>query len=946
MSENILRATKALKISITEIPSECAFFNQGKCLSYVPKNASRTQKFLFNSDFSVFFSIIEQKIFVADLRNNKQFVYEVNDTILPIIEVDEEIGDSGAHFVTATGVLFKIGLEGLLYHVELPFVPNSIHISNGNIYLGKSNGEVSLFMEDKIIFSVNQPVSFLTNVISLFKSTNPVLAISTSQRYLYFLTSDCKIYTVSVEDRRVISESSLFNKKATNAILRVNGNKLLVVLNTETTSVLKVLEERSMDLSVVCDFERENIIDADLNGDYFSLIEGKDQYVSFNRYETATGSLISSDWTPSDDYQLSLRFLSSKADIQPNCDNSTASAIMPITCASDKNNNIYISSKSNIYQMRPLADIEDIRLFLSTEPKFDTVNNFASAVANLLNKDQWLFIDTRLKIGENPRVVMQNILNQIHEQPPEDINQHTIASQFQDSYNELNLPVVQWTSPVQMSSFWASAVAQVSKSASFHARALLLLAEYLIARCNYTNLTQIANDLNTLVVNYTAIDIVAESDAIETVSLFENIDFSYSDFSNQVKFQLGRLLHPEEVTTELLNGKKASVVFSYIRLFPGKYVQEAFAMLDINQGENAVKFFYDNKDLFDLRPHYKFVIKKLVDLGNNNNLKRFCELVYDMDPEFISSILFRTYIIAAQYQDAFYMIMKAPNQSIRIDEIRILVRELVKKRKVDQLVSYNFGQYLSLITNELMSYSVDTLPASALIMNKLGDKAGAIDALYKYARNLLRENNVESMKKAMTALLTCKSLIISNSTIEIRDVSSNSTVKREKIDRIIAKLKVCLNDENPINIVKLPNIDILGIALNQGVQSLVQFANSGVPKPEDLATFAQKLIQNGDYSTLSKLLEVDRREWHFTLYENSLLEFLNHGDPPYWFTVSMIKKCKVQFFLICASKMARYTALDGLIILHDNNEKLPPQLLYTLQKLGLSDQQIKTFVDN
>ena len=94
------------------------------------------------------------------------------------------------------------------------------------------------------------------------------------------------------------------------------------------------------------------------------------------------------------------------------------------------------------------------------------------------------------------------------------------------------------------------------------------------------------------------------------------------------------------------------------------------------------------------------------------------------------------------------------------------------------------------------------------------------------------------------------------------------------------------------------------------------------------------------------MLTVDRREWHFCIHEEVLLAFIEMGDPPYWFTQQMVGSCKVQFFILCSRKLAKYAALDGISVLRDLNQKLPYQLKSIVINLGIPEPTMKEIIES
>ena len=944
MTESVLRASKFFDIS-QNCKKEAVSLQPGKCRSLKSIALKKYQRFLFNSHFSVFFSIEKSQIYVKDIARSKEKIFELNQEILPIIEIDADVEDNGAYFVTQTGNLFKLSINGVLSQQQLPFVPTCFHVSKGNIFLGRNNGEVSLLGEGNLIYTVNKQKSFLKDILNKFISMSaPVLSISSTKNYLYFITSDCKLFTVDTEKGMIVSENTLSDIQCTSAIIETDGDTILVITNTNEMSVLKVLKEENDDIKVQYGLERNAIIDAVLSRDTFAIIEGTVPIVSFTRFDRESGNFVASDWTPADDYEFYMKFSVvtieklKKTFIDQN-------AISPITVACDKNNNLYIASSLYAYVMRPLANIENILTFCKTEPTFDTVEGLAATISTFLSKAEWNEIDAELKNGSDPIVVFNNVANTIATNAPQNLDEGYIINQLDEIIASIGLAAPQGLPENKsLNKFWASAVTQVGRAVSFYSRCLLLLVQFLTKNVSF-KLEKQAAELNDIVKTYTRISVLLDNNAVEDLQLFESLEFSAEDFSVQVKSQISKLLFTQEVAQMLCKKGKHNVALAYLNLFEEKFIEAGFAMLELKKGTRAVAFFKENKDKFDFAPIYKDIIKKFVKLANNTNTSEFCEIVYELDHAYICPILFGCYTSTDSFDKAFKLVIEAPDDYIRVDLIRIFIRDLMKKKQLDKLVQLNFGQYTSLLINELMSYSVKTLPAAAVLMQKLGDKTGAIDALYLYARTLLRENKIESMRRAMTSLITCKALMSAGETA-VRDVSSKKLVKVEKINKIIAKLRVCLGHQTPVAAINLSNVELLECAMSQGIDVMMQFAASGVATPEELANFGKILAKKGKNAELSKLLTVDRREWHFCIHEEVLLAFIEMGDPPYWFTQQMVGSCKVQFFILCSRKLAKYAALDGISVLRDLNQKLPYQLKSIVSNLGIPEPTMKEIIES
>lgn len=904
------------------------------------------QLFKFNYE-SLIYSIHDKIVVVADLQTGKSKCFKFNRSILPMIETTTASGHkiTDAYLMTNTGILFALGIDGVSFTMKLPFVPTAFCQANDRFYFGKSTGEVVCIENDQVIFVANKPTSFLKSLINKIRPSNPIISMESFENSIYALTSDSKIYTIHADSGKIIETNTLWNSSCTSGTIRILYDSVVVILSNGSTSIIKVFKKLQQDFKTIFEMEFHNILDAAIGKDHITILQGDLPDVSICKYSLETKKYVATDWSPIDDYHMYTNYQFSTVEKFQIKDKNEISMIAPRSCAIDNNNFTYIASNSYVYILRPFYEVEKCLLFLKDEPQLTTLEGFATSLYRLLSKSVWSNIDSELRDGAKARTVFEKAVAELEITAPRELNQTEYINRFEEIIRLISIPHVSdddFVKGTDINVFWASAVSQVIRAVSFFARALYLASLFL--EKNNFHFGDRLNKLDDIISDYTKLSVAVDNNTLFDLKIFEPLDYTEPTFNEYLSRQIRQVLAPANVAHAMIESNHTSSVIPYLRNFEGSFIEYGHALMIMRRYQTAVSYFCDHYKSLDISNLYKYVIEELVKNDDVAAIK-FCELVKELDVPYVSAILITLYCRNSMPDKALQICMSFKDDTEeKYDMIRMTMTEIAKTGNASLITRTDFGNLLTVVAKMISSLSIDTLPAAAILYQSKGELTDAIQSFYRYGREMLRMNSLEAMRKAMTSLSMALALYEGRTDVAPRDVCSKEVLSIEKLRRIVERLRVVLNHPSPLECAKLNNVELLRAAREQSIDTLVRFANF-VPYT-DVVPFISELVSKSDSSALTKILEMDKAEWNFSLHIAAISAYLKaKNDPPHWLIEESANKAKCQFILICTEMRAKSVVIEGLEIMKQKDTKLPPPMYNLLSTMGIEKELIEQVVD-
>jgi len=368
--------------------------------------------------------------------------------------------------------------------------------------------------------------------------------------------------------------------------------------------------------------------------------------------------------------------------------------------------------------------------------------------------------------------------------------------------------------------------------------------------------------------------------------------------------------------------------------------------------QDAVQL-YENHD-FELSDSIGLeLIRALRDKKSSPLLVRFFNLLENPTPV-ICSYLFITALETYDFQTAFTCINKCEDNARVVDFLRLFIITAINKKQLPQIFKFNYNAKLPILMNELLCYSIRTIPVGAMFYYYIGDVHGTLSALYLYGRTLLRTISKENLQKAASAFILYLSISKRGQESCVRSVADQSLVSRKSIEKLLRRIEILVTFADPAVKFTWPDFDILKFLYDvENFDEIAKFAK--ICPVNELSKFCIYLINQQTIADhcIEMILGVDKRKWNWKLHEDVLHEFLRQNlVPPVWFIDAMMHHSRPTLIAM-ANRYARIDILEEVFCeIDEKNEKvskyLVPLLNQTLKvpNLALKVQEIiKTLIE-
>lgn len=411
-------------------------------------------------------------------------------------------------------------------------------------------------------------------------------------------------------------------------------------------------------------------------------------------------------------------------------------------------------------------------------------------------------------------------------------------------------------------------------------------------------------------------------------------------FEKNVRQQLALLQDPNQVAEYLIAIGNYEMLQKFAQVLGLPYYT-AMSLFKLGKLDEWIANLEEGKMSIENEATVKEIMKKLCEMKRDDLMLRLVAHIPEINEDQLT-LLFLTMIDCGNMDEAYKCLWRLKDDRKVIDFLRILIVHAIDHNQVSKLFSYDFNGKLSMFTNELVCLSTRTLAVGAAYFNYIKDRSEAAASLYLYARSVLRSVSKESLRKAEAALALCCS-IVEDEECCIRSVAENSLVDCKTILRLARRVSCLRAFDNPQDYATQPNKVILAALSKVNADKMITFCK--LCSVDELCAFCQTLVYNRDFTSLGRLLELDKRTWNFALHKTALRAFLQPSqagvngplDPPVWLVDSLKDRAMYDLLLLC-KEFHRYDIVQDVFTqLNLANQKLSRYMIPLLESLGVPE---------
>lgn len=718
-----------------------------------------------------------QVINFADGSSNEQ---AFDKQFRPIIASNALSEDNEPYFC------FQDGKYGQFHNGSLVIEPDRINsdifiVNNEFIISGDEKSGSVTFHNPSTTFTVNKPNFF--SFKKLLNHDDGVMSIASNSKFLFILTKNGQIIIFRISDQRKLSSSTLCGEKLEFGQIKCDENNFYVLFRTRNLSVFQGTKCDQNSNQILFNIKHRNLKYFDINQEQIVLVSNDS--VTIHNKETG--------------------------DIQSNCIlpfdlDSKETKITPEIAFLNSRGSVYISTKTEIYVTRPLLPLESHVLRLNPN-KSDNQEAFDLLNASLdfclrISRSDWTQFDSLLKTTSDPGDSAYELISKYFgENQNEAFESQSTKGQLNDLIDLLSMndSVLNRSSQeyqnlqIVNDEFYRSVCSEIVFSYSYFCRCVYLVIMYLTYQKETSVYARQLRKLSMLVNIYTQLSILFTTNL--PLGLFESFNPTYQEnieaFTQFIGHQLIKLLNLESTMKHLIQSGlyDTAVQLGSVSTFPLSYT--GIALLNLGKYDEAVSFYIQNSQfLIKDREIAELVFESLRQARRDDLIIK----IGYIDSTTNAAILFRAFLKLNDYDSAFNCILTTKDERMKCDMLRVFIRVMKdNKLHVKLLKSYPVNSLMSLFVNSLCTYSEETLFLAVIFFRIIGSRYQATQALYEYARSLLKTPTKERLGKAVTSLnLVLYQLDRQSDDISIRDMGSNMELKEKKVRRIISRTKCCL----------------------------------------------------------------------------------------------------------------------------------------------------------
>lgn len=912
------------------------------------------QCIISSSEDDCLYILFKNSISILNITNGNKKEMQTNNTFLPFITYDPTEENPTPYVCTSRGELLNIFEENRQDHQIIGANPFILY-DNQVIVGDKKSGVISIFNlndPNNKKLTLNKYETFSLGMFNIFRN-NGIFALAANSKFVFALTNDGKVLVFDILNGQKISSTTVCGSKLESGIIKCDEENYYLGLNQIDGSKVQAVHFSIGTNQVLYEIQQPIVNFIEINEDNIVIMTNKEVTL----HNKNDGKLIASFLVPVDDLDI-FKSKYSKNYYDPNLKKSYNSNnykkakkdLTPRFAHLLNNNILLITTNSSIYRCRPILPIESYVLNLKIDSGSDkdkemqlSTNLLYASVefARTITRENWIEFEENVRTTSDPTLFAYKVISQYLNCDNNDFNElasHDLIKQIEETIKLLSLSRSnhnqnqdQDNNDIPLRIFYRSACSEVIFAYSFFSRCVYFLIMFLTYKNQTAAYSHYLRELSMLVHDYTQLSLLAEIGDNLPIELFDTYELRGNDqgnnsdivFSKVVMSLISKLLDFDNTMNILMNHRMYEKVVEITSINSVPLVYHGKSLLKLNKFDEAVDFFIQNSGfLANDNELTEFVFQTL----RSNNRDDLIIRIGSINSEANAAALFRAYIKEKDYDSAFNCILTTHNEPVKCNMLRVFIRVLKKNKLHQLLLSYPFVSMISMFVNELWCYSIDTLILAFCFFREIGDRLQATQALYLYARCLLRTPTKENLGKALTAmnLVFCQ---MSNCTV--RDVGpKDQELNVDKLWRIMCRTRCCLllddneNDNNSIssNEFRNSNVDenerlkfstslrdapkmsfsrLLEIAATRN-KDIFENALTGA-NDKELLDIIPNLIHQKLIEPLYKLLSLKNKSKNPALVEKTLKLYIKTNQVPPTFVIDkFIAKNITRFFIVCS----------------------------------------------